>query len=135
MTMGAYSTSATNGVVMAFEKDPDFENPKDVNQDNAYKFNVVSTDEDGLTGMQAVTVEVTNLDEDGSVSMSTTQPTLGRAVTASVSDPDGGINDRKLAVGERRHRDRPSMDEYRWRHVGDVHASVRGRGRPGYNND
>ena len=80
-----------DGVVI-FEKDPDFENPKDVNQDNAYKFNVVSTDEDGLTGMQAVTVEVTNLDEDGSVRMSTTQPTLGRAVTASVSDPDGGIN-------------------------------------------
>ena len=79
------------GAVM-FEKNPDFEDPKDANQDNAYKFNVVSTDEDGLTGMQAVTVEVENVDEDGSVSMSTTQPTLGRAVTASVSDPDGGIN-------------------------------------------
>ena len=39
----------------------------------------------------AVTITVVEHDEDGSVSMSTTQPTIGRAVTATVSDPDGGI--------------------------------------------
>ena len=83
----------SDGGVVTFMNDPDFEDPKDANQDNAYKIYVVAEDEDGLTGMFAVTITVTNLDEDGSVSLSTGQPTIGRPITATVSDPDGGVND------------------------------------------
>ena len=36
-----------------------------------------------------VSIRVTNIDEPGSVSLSTTDPRVGRSVTASISDPDG----------------------------------------------
>ena len=36
-----------------------------------------------------VSIRVTNIDEPGSISLSTTEPRVGRSVTASISDPDG----------------------------------------------
>ena len=84
-----FSLSETG--VVTFDSDPNREDPKDANQDSVYKINVVATDEDGLTGMLAVTITVNNVDEDGSVSLSSIQPAIGRALTASVSDPDNGI--------------------------------------------
>ncbi len=38
-----------------------------------------------------VTVSVTNVDEDGSVTLSPASPTVGKAVSATLSDPDGGV--------------------------------------------
>ncbi len=39
-----------------------------------------------------VTVKVTDVDEDGSVSLSPASPITGRAVTATLTDPDGGVS-------------------------------------------
>ena len=39
-----------------------------------------------------VTINVNNVDEDGTVSMSTTRPREGAALTASLTDPDGSVS-------------------------------------------
>ena len=84
----------TAGVV-AFKAAPDFEDPKDASLNNSYNINVVAEDVDGLTDMLAVTIKVTNVDEDGDVKLSTQQPAISVPITATVSDPDNGITGEK----------------------------------------
>ena len=84
----------TAGVV-AFKAAPDFEDPKDASLNNSYNINVVAEDVDGLTAMLAVTIKVTNVDEDGDVKLSTQQPAISVPITARVSDPDNGITGEK----------------------------------------
>ena len=47
-----------------------------------------------LTGMMKVKVTVENADENGVVALSKTQPRVGIAVTASLTDPDGSVSGR-----------------------------------------
>ena len=67
--------------------------PGDADKDNTYKVSVVATDKAGLTGMVEVSVEVTNVKEDGTVSLDTVQPAVGQPITATLSDPDTGETD------------------------------------------
>ena len=63
----------------------------DFETQDRYMVTVTATGEGGLTEM-AVTITVTNVDEDGTVSLSpATAPTVGAVVTASLIDPDGGV--------------------------------------------
>ena len=55
----------------------------------SYSVTITATDPDGATGSIVVTVNVTNVDEDGMVSLSPTQPSIGTPITATVMDPDG----------------------------------------------
>ena len=57
---------------------------------SSYEVTVTATDTSGGTDSITVTISVTNVDEAGSVSFSSTAPQVGTALTASVSDPDGG---------------------------------------------
>ena len=63
--------------------EPDYEMPGDANSDNVYEIMVVSTDNEGETGMMSVTVKVTNINEDGNVALSSVQPRVGVALTAT----------------------------------------------------
>ena len=92
------------GGVLSFKKSPDFETPGDVADadgstatagDNVYEITVQAMDSTGKTGMKMVTVEVTNVDEPGMVTLSALQPQAGTALTATDSDPDGDISDLK----------------------------------------
>ena len=79
-----------NGV-LSFQTPPDFEQPTDANLDNDYEVTVQTADEtslpgETLTGKLAVTVTVE--DALGKVSLSSSQPRVGVALTARVSDPD-----------------------------------------------
>ena len=56
---------------------------------NSYSVTIVATDPELATGSIVVTVNVTNVDEDGMVSLSPTQPSIGTPITATVMDPDG----------------------------------------------
>ena len=56
---------------------------------------VQAKDSTGKTGMEMVTVEVTNVDEPGMVTLSALQPQAGTELTATHSDPDGTISDLK----------------------------------------
>ena len=50
---------------------------------------------------RSVTVTVTNVDEDGSVTLSpSAQPTVGDPLTAALTDLDGGVPTRHVAVGQ-----------------------------------
>ena len=54
----------------------------------SYMVTVRATDPEGLSGSIAVTVNVTNVDESGMVSLSPARPSVGTPITASVTDPD-----------------------------------------------
>ena len=79
------------GGELEFKTKPDYENATDANTDNVYEVTVQASD-GRLTGMRKVKVTVENANEEGVVTLSKTQPRVGIAVTASLTDPDGSIS-------------------------------------------
>ena len=71
---------------------PDYETPGDANKDNVYEVTVQAKDGVGNIGMETVKVTVTNVEEDGTVTLSHLQPRVGVAITASVTDLDGDVS-------------------------------------------
>ena len=66
-----------------------FEAPDDDNTDNTYTVTVQASDGGtDTTAMEAVTVRVTNVDEAGTIVLSTLQPQVGVVITATLSDGD-----------------------------------------------
>ena len=83
---------------LTFKKVPNYEMPEDSNRDNVYMVKVVVTDigidgNNKMTAMREVTIRVMNLEEDGTVTLSSVQPKVGVPLTASVTDLDGGVKD------------------------------------------
>ena len=74
--------------VLRFLATPDYEAPADSNRDNTYLVTVRATDGTNV-GTLDVTVNVTNVEEAGSISLSSRQPQAGTRLTATLSDPDG----------------------------------------------
>ena len=68
-------TGATRTLV--FKANPDYESPGDSGGNNVYEVTVVVTDSKGNTDEQDVTVKVTNVEEGGTVTLSTLQPRVG----------------------------------------------------------
>ena len=58
---------------------------------SSYTVTLTATDDEGDTDTVTVTINVTNIEEPGSVSLSASQPQLGVSLTATLTDPDGGI--------------------------------------------
>ncbi len=76
--------------VLTFQSAPDFETPQDADTDNAYEVEVSATDAgSGLSDTQAITVVVTDVDENGQPPVITSD---GGGATATVSVPDGQSN-------------------------------------------
>ena len=68
---------------------PDYENPRDGNQDNVYEVTIVATDTVGNRGSIDVTVVVDNVDEPGKVVFSEgAVPYFNQKLVAQVEDPD-----------------------------------------------
>ena len=78
----------TDTRTLSFEANPNYESPGDSGGDNVYEVTLVVTDSEGNTDEQAVTVKVTNVEEGGTVTLSTLQPRIGFPVTATLADPD-----------------------------------------------
>jgi hypothetical protein len=80
---------------LSFNAAPDFENPVDSGGDNTYNVNVIATDDAPAPLASAeypVAITVTNVDEDGVVTLApATVPKVGVEITATLSDPDGGV--------------------------------------------
>ena len=76
---------------LTFKKSPDYEKPGDADGDNMYEVTVRATDSDSRTGTKAVTVEVTNVEENGTVTLSPVQHRVGVEITAKLTDPDDGV--------------------------------------------
>ena len=87
------SPDGSGSGTLAFKAEPNFESPGDANQDNAYEVTVVATDNNGQTASRDVTVRVTNVEEDGTVTLSSVQPRVAVSITASVTDLDGAPTD------------------------------------------
>ena len=87
---GDFSISSAG--VLGFRSSPDFENPTDADMDNTYMV-TVKAEAGGEMAMQPVTVTVTNVDEDGTVTLSSNRPIVGTEITATLTDLDGGITD------------------------------------------
>ena len=92
------------GGVLTFKKAPNYEMPADAGGDNTYNVTVVATDngittvtetggdgENKMTAKRAVTIMVTNVEEDGTVTLTAQQPKIGVELTASVTDIDDDV--------------------------------------------
>ena len=96
---GKFTISSSNGV-LTFDASPDFEARGSADGDNVYEVTVkaASTDDaDGATEKSTTVdamVTVTNVDEDGTVTLSASQPRIGIEIMANTpEDPDGGVTD------------------------------------------
>ena len=96
---GKFSIDSSSGA-LTFDDSPNFEARGSADGDNVYEVTVKAVS----TGSQAgateksttvdVTVEVTNVNEDGSVTLSAAQPRVGVEIRANMPvDPDGGVTD------------------------------------------
>ena len=77
----------SNGV-LNFSPAPNYEARADADGDNNYEVTVVASDGD-LTTPQALTVTINNLDEAGSLTLSSEYPQVDAELTATLTDPDG----------------------------------------------
>ena len=64
-------------------------------------YSVSARANDGRTGQDTITVTitVTNVEEAGTVSLSSANPEVGVTLTAMLEDPDGGVSERQLEMG------------------------------------
>ena len=77
--------------VLGFKDNPDFDMPGDSNRDNVYQVTVVASD--GVnSAMRDVIVKVTDMEELGEIEVAPSQPRVGTALTATLTDPDGVIS-------------------------------------------
>ena len=89
---GDFSISSSGA--LSFSSAPNYESPADANTNNLYVVTVRATDNGSpaRTTTKGVWVTVTNVNEAGSVSLSSSSPKVGTALTATLSDPDGGVS-------------------------------------------
>ena len=86
---GDFSISSTGK--LTFNSPPDYENPADDNTDNTYEVTVEASDAGSLSSSRTITVTVTNVDEDGTISLTARQPKVGVALTATLTDLDDSV--------------------------------------------
>ena len=72
-----------------FSEPPDFEAPVDGDAANTYALTLLARVGSSVTDTHTFTVTVTDVDEEGALSLSSTRPALGTVLTAVPSDPDG----------------------------------------------
>ena len=93
---GLFSLDSPSGA-LRFLQAPDFENPLDVGPpgrgtNNGYELKLVAWARDNgsiFTDEVDVKVTVTDVDEAGALSLSSTRPALGAVLTSVLTDPDG----------------------------------------------
>ena len=72
---------------LTFVRAPDYENAADADTDNVYMV-TITADDGTYMAMRNVTVTVTNENEDGTVTLSSTQPVVDTELTATLTDLD-----------------------------------------------
>ena len=77
--------------MLKFSSPPNFEAPMDMDTDNTYMV-TVKAEAGGEMQKVDVTVTVTNMEEDGMVTLSSMTPVVGVELTATLSDPDGMVS-------------------------------------------
>ncbi len=72
-----------------FPRPPDFEDPDDADTSNDYSITLLALVGSEISSPFVVTVTVTDVDEPGELSFSDTRPSVGTALTLTLTDPDG----------------------------------------------
>ena len=85
----AAAFTITDGV-LTLSQTPDYEQPADSDTTNEYLVTVRAWDGSNY-GTLDVIVTVTNMDEDGTLGLSSVHPQVGAKLEADLSDPDGSI--------------------------------------------
>ena len=94
---GEFQLIGSVGRTLVFRNQPDYETPADANGDNVYKVTVVTLDGHGGRGEFDVCIAVMNVNEAGKITLrdedrnELTQPYAHGAITADLTDPDGGV--------------------------------------------
>ena len=73
---------------LTFKTPPDFESPRDSGPNNEYDVTVIANDGTSTPTTRSIKVTVTNVEEAGTVALSSVQPKEGVALTADLTDPD-----------------------------------------------
>ena len=79
------------GGMLRFRTSPDYENPADTGTNNMYEVTVTANDGTNEDTRQ-VTVTVTNVEEGGTVTLSSARPAVGVELTATLTDLDGMVS-------------------------------------------
>ena len=85
-TDSAYFAISNSGT-LSFDPAPDFEDAKDSDRNNAYHVTVQASDGNNIDRLD-VTITVTNVEEAGTLKLSSVQPQVGTPLTATLDDPD-----------------------------------------------
>ena len=80
------SAFSISGGSLRFRSAPNYESDA-----RRYSVGIWTSDGSLSSGTKTVEVNVTNVEEEGSVSLSDTSPTVGDHITATLTDPDGGL--------------------------------------------
>ena len=87
----AFSLSSSGS--LTFRAAKDFEAPDDADTDGTYEVTVqVGGDAQAALAEATLRVTLDNVDEPAVITLSTTQPQVGRALTATLTDPDGTVS-------------------------------------------
>ena len=88
---GSFTLTGTG--TLTFRSAPDYESPTDTDRDNDYGLFIVATDDGqpAASSRLSLTIRVANIDEPGTVSLSTLGPQVGVEIRAELMDPDGGV--------------------------------------------
>ena len=114
---GEFQLIGEVGRTLVFRNQPDYENPADADGDNVYKVTVVTFDgvgSDAGRGEFDVCIAVMNIDEAGKITLldeegnEVVQPRAQGAITAELTDPDGGVTDADVWVWSRSQNDPPT---------------------------
>ena len=80
------------GGVLSFKSSPNYEDPADADTNNVYMVTMVAEDTMDNMASKDVMVTVTNVDDPGTVNLSTMRPAVDTAVTATLTDPDSMVS-------------------------------------------
>ena len=84
--------SISQGGDITFVSPPDYEEPSDADTNNDYEVTVRAFD-GTATSTHDIVVTVTDVDEDGTITLSNQQPQVGTPLTAKLADPDVSLSD------------------------------------------
>ena len=98
-TAVADGTVDDNTYELVFKESPNYESPADADGNNNYHVTIITADNEGATSELPLVITVMNVNEDGKVTLSTTQPAVGQPVTATLTDPDMKISEVKWQWG------------------------------------
>ena len=86
---GDVNAESDSNTVYLWFKPSDFEARADSGGNNVYDVTITVTD-DEMTDVRRVAVTLTNVDENGAVTLSNLQPEVGTEIRGTLDDPDGG---------------------------------------------